>query len=257
MGSKGQFVWHELLTGDVDAAKAFYSEVIGWKTQPFEGSPDPYTMWCVGDQPIGGVMALPEQATAQGAPNHWIGHVYTADVDATAAKVEGLGGKLLSPVQDIPQVGRFVIVQDPQGAVISAYQPAGDPPAGAGESHGTVSWNELNTTDYEAAWSFYSALFGWKETEAMDMGPEHGTYFMYTHADGEKSMGGLSNAAKAMSAPPHWLYYVTVDDLDAALERTKSHGGKVLNGPMEVPGDERIAHCMDPQGAAFALHSTK
>jgi hypothetical protein len=257
MGSNGRFVWHELMTSDVDAAKAFYTEVIGWKTQPFDGGPKPYTMFCVGEQPIGGVMTLPDEAKAQGAPNHWLGHVYTGDVDATAAKVAGLGGKVLTDVREIPTVGRFAIIQDPQGAVFSAYQPAGDPPGGAGDGNGSISWNELNTTDYEAGWKFYGELFGWKETESMDMGPEHGTYFMFTDAGGDKAMGGMSNAATVLGTPPYWLYYATVDDLDAALERTKSHGGQVLNGPMDVPGGERVAQCMDPQGAAFALHSVK
>jgi predicted enzyme related to lactoylglutathione lyase len=60
-----------------------------------------------------------------------------------------------------------------------------------------------------------------------------------------------------MTAPPHWLYYVKVDDLDAALERVKERGGQVLNGPMDVPGGDRVAQCLDPQGAAFALHGSK
>ena len=89
------------------------------------------------------------------------------------------------------------------------------------------------------------------------MGPEMGTYHMFKWNGADRTVGGMSNAAKAQNVPPHWLYYVTVDDINAAVERVKSHGGKILNGPMEVPGGELIAQCMDPQGAAFALHQGK
>lgn len=84
------------------------------------------------------------------------------------------------------------------------------------------------------------------------MGGELGTYFMF---DAGGSMGGMSNAAKIMGgAPPHWLYYVNVDDIDAAIRRIENGGGRVPNGPMDVPGGDRVAQCMDPQGGAFAIH---
>jgi predicted enzyme related to lactoylglutathione lyase len=82
-----------------------------------------------------------------------------------------------------------------------------------------------------------------------------GTYWMFKSQSGDRSLGGMSSMAAQMKLPPHWLCYITVDDLDAALERLKSMGGKVMNGPMEVPGGDRIAHCMDPQGAAIAFHA--
>jgi hypothetical protein len=113
-----------------------------------------------------------------------------------------------------------------------------------------VSWHELITSDHEAALRFYSQLFGWQKTDAIP-GP-NGTYQMY--GKGGRTFGGMMTKPKDYPAPPHWLYYVKVADLDGALARVKKNDGKVWNGPMEVPGGDRVAQCVDPQGAAFALH---
>lgn len=257
---KGTFVWHELMTSDIDAAKAFYTEVIGWKVKDtevtgwkIEDTPMPdmqYSMFGIGDNQIAGLMEMPTALADAGVPPHWLGYVAVDDVDATAKKITELGGEIKAPPHDIPEVGRFAVAADPQGAVFAVF--AGPSPDNQGV--GSVSWNELNSTDWEDGWRFYTELFGWETTEDMDMGPEHGVYHMYKAAGTERPLGGMSNTAKVMGFPPHWLYYVSVDDLDAAIERVKSHGGEVLNGPMEVPGGDKIAQCRDPQGAVFALH---
>lgn len=246
---KGRFDWYDLMTNDLAAAKAFYSATIGWKTTKWEQGD--YEMWTVGEQPIGGVMALPAEAKASGTPPHWMAYIETDDIDATVKKAEKLGGRVYVPPTDIPTVGRFAVLADPQGATFAAIQPLtpmGDVPHKAG----FVSWHELNTTDYQAAWKFYSELFGWKPTSAMDMGPD-GQYWMFG-LDPQKSLGGMSNVARQHNLPPHWLYYVTVDDIDATVALIKKHGGKILNGPMDIPGNDKIAQCMDPQGAAFAIY---
>src|SRR5512141_2021477 len=116
----GLFVWYEHLSKDVQAAIAFYSEVVGWKTQPFSGD---YTMWVGSEGPLGGVMKLPEEAAKQGAPPHWIGYVQVDDVDATAALARKLGGKIYKEPTDIPTVGRFSVLADPQGAAIAVFKP--------------------------------------------------------------------------------------------------------------------------------------
>jgi len=247
---KGRFDWYDLMTTDLGAARSFYTAVVGWKITKWEQAG--YEMWTVGEQTIGGMMALPDEAKKVGTPPHWLAYIETEDVDATAKKAQQLGGKVFHPATDIPTVGRFAVLADPQGAAFAVFkplEPMNDPPRKAGY----FTWHELNTTDYQGAWKFYSELFGWKNTSSMDMGPELGTYFMFG-LDAENSLGGMSNVAAQMKAPPHWLYYVSVDDVDAAIARVQQHGGKVLNGPMEVPGGDKIAQCMDPQGGYFALH---
>jgi hypothetical protein len=247
----GRFVWHELMTTDTKAAIAFYTEVIGWRTMPFGEGADPYMMWAGEQGPLGGVYPLPDQAKAMGAPPHWMGHVTVANVDETVAKAKSLGARVYVEPNDIPKVGRFSIIADPQGAAISVFTPAEAMGSHDSTKNGEISWNELTTTDHEAAFRFYGELFGWEKTSEMNMGPD-GTYLMF--GQGGKTYGGMWTKPKENPMPTAWLYYVHVDDLDAALERAKSKGAKVLNGPMEVPGGERIAQLMDPQGAAFALH---
>ena len=117
---------------------------------------------------------------------------------------------------------------------------------------GEFSWAELNTTDFDAAWKFYSELFDWEHRETMDMGPQ-GQYFMWKHKSAI-TKGGMSNMAKAMNIPPHWLHYINVDDIDAAVTRIKDKGGSINMGPMDIPGNDKIAICQDPQGAVFAIY---
>lgn len=249
----GQFVWYDLMTTDTEGAKAFYSAITGWTTRKWS---DEYETWLAGERPIGGLMTLPEEARRAGAPTHWLAYVAVDDVDATLKKAEALGAKVFVPTKDVPNVGRFAILADPQGAIFALFTPAqaGSMPVDD-ETPGHFNWAELNTTDWQSAWKFYTALFGWTKTRSMDMGPELGEYFMFSKGS-EKSLGGMSNVATMMQAPAHWLHYVQVRDTDEAVKLIADKGGKVLNGPMEVPGGQRIAQCMDPQGGFFAIVSS-
>src|SRR5512140_2669825 len=188
----GLFVWYEHLPRDVPAAIAFYSEVVGWKTQPFGDGGD-YVMWVGSQGPLGGVMKLPEEAAKMGAPPHWMGHVQVADVDATVTQAKKLGAKIYKEPSDIPTVGRFAVLADPQGAAISVFKPASAMAAHDTTKVGEFCWNELMTSDSAAAFKFYSEIFGWKILQEMDMGPM-GTYRIY--GVGDTQLGGL------MTAPP-------------------------------------------------------
>lgn len=255
MSDAGRFVWYDLLTSEPEAARDFYREVVGWGLEPFEGGATPYFMWTADGTPMGGVGELPAELAAEGVPPHWMAHAGVDDLDEAVASVRKLGGSVRKPPSEIPEVGRFAVVVDPQGATLSLFQAGGDPvPPRDRRKAGFVGWNELNTTDHRGAWTFYSSLFGWKRTTEFDMG-EMGPYAMFRHpADpGEEAMGGMSDIARHMGLPPHWLHYVNVDDLDGAVERIESGGGAILNGPMEVPGGGRIVQAKDPQGGAFAL----
>jgi len=248
----GRFCWYELMTTDPDAAPGFYGPITGWGTAPFDGAgEEPYTMWMNGETPIGGLMRLPQEAIDDGAPPHWLVHISTPDLGATAEKAERLGAEVLMRMS-IPEVGDFAIVRDPQGAVFSAYQPAGDAPGHDGPpAVGEFSWNELATESREGAWAFYSELFGLQETDRMDMG-DMGIYQMWGR--GAHPLGGMMDRPPQMPVSA-WLFYVRVPDAAAAAEKVKELGGQVLNGPMEVPGGDMVAQCMDPAGAAFAVHS--
>jgi hypothetical protein len=248
---RGRFLWYELMTSDTEAAQKFYAPLIEWGTQAWEGEM-PYTMWMKDDVSVGGLMTLPEDAKKAGAPPNWAAYVGTPDVDATAKQANRLGATVLVPPTDIPNVGRFSVISDPQGAVINAFTPTGDEsrqPLGPGG----FSWHELATTDYEAAFRFYHELFGWEKQDAVDMGGGM-IYQMYGLTAADVPLGGMFNKPPEIPRP-FWLYYIMVDDVNRRAKHVEKLGGKILNGPMEVPGGDLIVQCMDPQGAMFALHS--
>src|SRR5262245_32595642 len=176
---RGRFVWHELMTTDPEAAKAFYTAVIGWGTKEWEG-PNPYTLWLWGESQMGGLMELPKEARAQGARPYWIAYIGAPDVDATTSRARELGATVDVPPTDIPTIGRFSMLQDPQGASFNAFTPGGEARPETPPGLGDFSWHELATTDQKAAWSFYSDLFGWQSPAewSMDMGAD-GVYQMY------------------------------------------------------------------------------
>ena len=255
-GLLGRPLWFELMTKDMKAAEQFYSAVVGWTITPFRGGSEPYDMWTrSGDASVGGVMALPAEMNV---PPHWVMYIGVPHLEEAIAHVERLGGSAMSPVIAVPEVGRMRIMHDPQGAMFAIYEPT--PASGAANSPetrpelGETSWRELQTTDAEAAMRFYADLFGWRETQAMDMGPA-GKYHIFAR---QWDLGGIMNKPPEMaSLPPHWGLYFRVADVASAAERVKANGGQVLNGPMEVPGGDLIVNCLDPQGASFSLHQQK
>jgi len=213
-------------------------------------------MWMAGEKAVGGRAKLPEEAKAMGAPTHWLAYVTVPDTEAVVKKTEEAGGAVLMPPTTMEGVGTFAVLQDPQGAAFCPFTPA-DGPGGEVEipTEGRFSWHELYTSDHEAAFAFYSDVFGWEKTHAMDMG-EMGIYQMFgPEAGAEFAYGGMMNKPAEMPGPPSWLYYVMVPDIDAAAGKVKELGGLVFNGPMEVPGGDMIAMCIDPQGGTFALHA--
>jgi uncharacterized protein len=244
---RGRFVWHELMTTDTDAASDFYSEVVPWKAED-SGMPS-YSLWMSGKYRSGGLMALPEDESA--TPPHWIIYIGTPDVDETVAAAEKLGGKILKPAADIPNVGRFAVLSDPQGAAFAVFTPASSSDGGMspGGDVGDFTWHELATTDPGSAFDFYAELFGWTKGAAHDMG-EMGVYQLVSH--GGQDVGGIYKA-RDNSTPPSWLSYVRVDDAAKAASAAKSAGGRILNGPIEVPGGSWIVMMLDPQGGAFAV----
>ena len=147
------------------------------------------------------------------------------------------------------------MLADPQGATFALFTPlpSENPPMKDLGRAGEFSWHELMTTNQNEAFAFYEQLFGWKKTSAMDMG-DHGVYQMFGLTS-EVPLGGLYTIPEGMGAPPNWLPYIHVDSADAAAERVQQLGGTIKNGPMEVPGGDRIAVCADPQGCHFAVHS--
>ncbi|MFG1465379.1 VOC family protein [Xanthobacter sp. DSM 24535] len=248
----GHFVWYELMTTDMEAATAFYSAVVGWGARKQDMPQMPYTLFTNAERPVSGLMTLPQEVSDMGVPPNWIGYVHVDDLEATVEQAKKLGGAVHVSPKDVPGVGRFAVIADPQGAVLSLFTWAdqGAHPLPAEPfAPGLIGWHELLAKEWQTALPFYAELFGWQKDQPVDMGPI-GIYQLFG-LDG-RAFGGMFTKPDAVPMP-FWLYYFNVVDIDAALERVKAGGGQIVNGPMEVPGGAFILQALDPQGAMFAL----
>ena len=252
---EGTPIWFELNATDPDEAQAFYEEVADWRvassSMPEHGG---YRIAEADGRAIAGIRrAVPE---APGFPG-WAVYLATRDVDATAARVVDLGGQIRFGPVDIPHVGRFAMVSDPQDvvfALMTVPTPAetrafGPVPLGTERTLGHGVWIELATTDPEAAFAFYGALFGWEKLGAMPMGGMGEYAFI---GRGDLRPGAVMSSA-ATGAPDRWNWYVHVADIDAALATVRQRGGTVLQGPDPIPGGSYSANIADPMGNRLGL----
>jgi predicted enzyme related to lactoylglutathione lyase len=264
----GKFIWCELITTDTKAAGDFYSAVIGWKVKAMpmpggDGAMPPYFIFEMGEGDncpgIGGMMTFPPELEGKLLPN-WTGYVAVDDVDETARQYADLGGRIQRPPDDIPGIGRFAVVADPNGAVLCIMTPIPpeNPPRQLGPNDpGNVGWRELYARDCEEAFGFYATVFGWTKDHDFDMG-EMGPYRIFAYAGGEAGDAASQPVGGMMKMPPSvpvpcWSYYFNVEAIDAAIERVTAHGGKIVFGPQDVPGGSWIIQATDPQGAFFCL----
>ena len=243
------FVWHDLMTTDVEAATAFYKAVVGWN---FSRQSSGYEVALVGDLGVGGIMEQPTHLA--GMPPFWSGYVFTPDVDAACKRVAELGGAVCREPWDIPGTIRMAVISDPGGAVLNIMQPLSKeerkwPAEGCA---GTVGWNELHAADLDQAWDFYSGMFGWTKGYAHDMGEKLGVYQLFQI--GGKDIGGMMRKVDGMPRPV-WFYYFMVDGIDGAVNRVREAGGNVVMGPHQVPGGQWILQGSDPQEGYFSLLS--
>lgn len=250
----GKFVWYEWMGTDIAGAVDFYRHVVGWEIAESGMAGFPYQIASVAGYGVGGMMTTPAEAKAMGAPTCWTGYIRVENVDAGVEKLKAAGGRVFRPPMDIPNVGRFAVVADPQGAPFMLFRDAGGnpPPAPPPNTPGLVGWRELHAADGKTAFDFYAGQFGWKEASQFDMGPM-GVYRLFDTGD---QQGGMMS--KSPQGPgPCWLYYFIVEAADAAAARVAAKGGKLLHGPHEVPGGQWAMQCADREGAMFGLVAPK
>lgn len=248
--SPGRFVWYDLMTTDPARALPFYTALLGWRpdTRPMEGIGD-YTMFHVGDEPLGGMVPLDP---AHGVGSHWIAYATVGSVDEACARAAELGGTVGVPPTDIPGVGRFAVIGDPQGAHLSPFVPATPEPERDGAPDGWIIWQELMTPDPAGARAFHSAIFGWAFSRH-DMG-EAGDYWI-ANRDGAGVAGVMQLPGEAVAAgeTAHWLLYAQVADVDRSAARGAELGGTIMVQPADIPDVGRFAVLRDPAGAMIAL----
>ena len=230
----GSFCWAGLATSDPLAAEPFYVQLFGWEA---EASPAGYVSFLSGRQ---------REARAAGAPPHWNSFISVEDADATAVRAGQLGGAAVFRESfDVAGAGRIAAIRDPTGAVVSLWQPAGLAGAGVVDDIGAVCWNELDTHDVDRARAFYGELLGWTyETDA-------GGYATIKNA-GRVNGGIRRQSTRERRVPPHWVPWITVEDVDATARRAALNGGS-RRAATRPARSGRAAELADPQGAAFVV----
>jgi len=244
----GTFSWIDLATSDPDAGKKFYSELVGWEYVDNDAGGMIYSMCMRNGEPVAGLSGMMPEMEAQGIPPHWTSYVTVTSADEITAKCKELGGTALMEPMDVLDVGRMAMLQDPTGAAFAIWEPKVHIGAHVVNEPGSLCWNELYTNDKATAEKFYTELFGWKS-----MTNDVGGGMMYTSVFvGDRPNGGMMEIQKEWGeVPAHWGMYLAVESCDETVEKAKSLGGQLVNGPMEVPEVGKMALLQDPQGAHF------
>lgn len=245
----GTHSWVDLATTDVDAARKFYAELFGWEFEDLPAGEDmTYTMASLDGTTVAALFK------GDGSlPVHWNSYVTVDDVDATAEKVEQLGGKLTADPMDVMEAGRMLVLQDPAGAFLNLWQAKDNIGAGLVNVPGALTWNDLNTTDPEAAMRFYGELLGW-EFKKVEGAPDLDYWMIH---NGDRVNGGLRpiDNSQAGDVPSHWLPFFAAGDARQAQEKVEDLGGRTFLGPMDLPNGGTMAVVADAQGGVFGLFS--
>lgn len=240
----GRFVWRELMTTDVDGAKGFYGELLGWR---YKGMDMPhgevYWIATAGETHVAGLMLKPAEVQA---PSYWSAYVSVDDVDAAVTRAKAKGGQSPMPTMEIPGVGRMAVILDPSGACSWAFKSAnGDSPRTDRPKPGEFCWESLAATDVEQAKAFYQEVYGWRASDFNGM---------TVLGVGEGMENQVADVMPAPAgAPAYWASHVVVEDLAQARTRAQRLGGSVLVEEIAVPGIGLIAIVQDPQGAGISL----
>ncbi len=248
----GTFSWVENSTTDQDGAKRFYTSVFGWDYDDRPVTDEVvYTMALVDGRTVGAISPQMQNERDMGVPPHWNNYVTVDEVDAAAARVKELGGTLHVEPFDVMEAGRMAPVSDPTGAVFYLWQAKETTGAGLVNAPSAFCWNELATTDTEAAKSFYSELLGWSFESAGDEGPE---YWMISNSGNLN--GGIRELGDEVppGTPSHWLPYFAVTDIDATAAKAGDGGGQVLMPKTSLGERGSFGVLADHVGSVFAIY---
>jgi hypothetical protein len=244
----GDFAWVDLMVPDTSAAREFYRELFGWTSQDTEGGM-PYVMFVSDGRMVAGMGPQSEEMKAQGMPAVWNSYITVDDAAATTAKAAELGATVTVPAMQVMEYGSLAFIQDPTGAHVGLWQPGKHFGAELTQDPGSFCWNELLTRDVDKAKDFYGKLFGWEFSEM----PESSPPYHIIQNQGAANGGLMQMDERWADAPPHWMVYFSVADVDSTSARLEELGGKIIAPPFDAPPAGRISVVKAPQGAVFGI----
>ena len=228
-------VWHELFTTDVEAAKAFYTELLGAEIESAPMGDTSYDMLKKGERSHAGIVQNPSEGAI---PSHWYPYVHTGDVGAATDQAVAAGAQLIHGPQEIPDMLTFSVLGGTQHETFGLLSGG----QGADAPQGVFAWDELHAADADGAIEFYSGLAGWTAAPMMD------GYWIFN--EGETGVAGLSNQGADHGG--FWLPYLAAD-VDASHAKAKELGAEEMMAPESMPEVGRFSILRDPTGAAFGL----
>jgi predicted enzyme related to lactoylglutathione lyase len=245
----GTFSWADLSTTDQEAAKAFYSSLFGWEADDRPvGDGIYYSMQQIDGKNVAAISLQPDAQREANVPPLWNSYITVESANDTATQAGELGGNVHAAPFDVMDVGRMAVIADPQGAFFMVWEPKTTIGAELVNVPGALCWNELYTSDLDAAKGFYNGLLGW-DWQEFENSPD--PYFVIMNQG--RANGGVRGLADP-GMPPNWLVYFAVEDIDAGVAKVGELGGQTMMGPIDI-GIAKIAIVRDPQGAVFAMYA--
>jgi uncharacterized protein len=242
----GTFCFAELHTSDPEAARRFYGAVFGWSAVDAAGPSGAASLFQVDGQDVAG-------ALRSDGSNRWVPYVSVDSVDRTTARALELRASLITAPLDMAGSARTSVIQDPAGGVVGFWEARGHNGAAMLDDPGSMWWAELVTRDVPSAKTFYSQLLRWHPVDTLKYGIRYSVFKL-----GDDPVAGLLPiGADWGPVSPYWQVLFAVDNCDAAVERARSAGGKLVFGPNDVPNAGRAAIVADPNRAVFTVMQPK
>ena len=239
--SHGSFCFAELHTANVEAAKRFYGDLLGWTTA--DSPADGYTMFQVDGKDVAGLRRVEQSAS------RWIPFLSVPSADAVSAKALQLGAAVVTPAADTRNLARTAVLRDPAGGLLGLWEARDHQGAALLDEPGSLWWAELLTREVAVAKTFYSNLLGWRAVDTLKYGIRYSVF-----KAGDESLAGLLPIGADWGAvSPYWQVLFAVKDCDALVARAKTAGGSLVFGPNDVPNAGRAAIVSDPHDAVFVL----
>lgn len=241
--------WVDLLSSDMDKARQFYGDVLGWTAEESGTEFGGYVTFYSDGHRVAGMVA---NRAETGFPDFWNTYLSTDDVDATVEAAVKAGAGVVAPAMAVADLGSMAILSDPAGATVGLWQPRSHTGFEKYNEPGGVAWDELHSKDFEASKRFYAEVFGWQFEPTSDTDD----FRYFTGQVGGEPVAGMMDAKQFLPAevPSMWTVYFSVADVDAACEQVTAGGGRVTRPPEDTPFG-RIAELADPSGAQFKLHA--
>ncbi|WP_175409861.1 VOC family protein [Streptomyces sp. TRM64462] len=246
---EGTPCWVDAMFTDLEGAKRFYGDVLGWTFGEAATEYGNYTQAYADGKAVAAVVPPMPGQEGEEPQSAWCLYFASPDVEATARKVRDSGGQLLMEPMRVGDFGSMLLAREPSGTVFGVWQAGAHEGFEARAVPGAYCWAEVYTRDADKADAFFREVFSFGAKKMADAPID----FKIFDLGAEPVLGRMKMDENfPPDMPPYINVYFTVADCDAAITRATDRGAKLLFGPMDSPFG-RFAALIDPQGAPFSL----